>query len=240
MKKFYTYCLIDPRDCQPFYVGKGTGRRMYAHWSNRKRLSNINLRLRLCELERTGYRPLYSIVLDNASSEDAFNKECELIAKYGRVDEGTGILCNMTCGGDGRVGWSQEQRLNKSQQELVKNKGRAVSQYTLKGELVATYCSAKRASEAVPQANRSYITQCCKKRRKSAGGFLWAYVGDEVPLYIHSYNRKVIQLTVAGDVVAEYRCVSEAANAVGAFPGDISSACGGKLKTCKKFVWRYS
>lgn len=30
-KRFYVYMLIDPRTNQPFYVGKGTGRRAYWH-----------------------------------------------------------------------------------------------------------------------------------------------------------------------------------------------------------------
>jgi hypothetical protein len=30
--KFYVYALIDPLSGDPFYVGKGTGKRMYQHW----------------------------------------------------------------------------------------------------------------------------------------------------------------------------------------------------------------
>lgn len=42
---YYVYCLIDPRDGQPFYVGKGYKQRMYRHegevrsrkWNNKEK-----------------------------------------------------------------------------------------------------------------------------------------------------------------------------------------------------------
>lgn len=241
MNKFYTYCLIDPRTCQPFYVGKGTGTRMYSHWANRrtKRVTNFRLKHILCELDNQKLKPVYAVVLSNVTSDDAFSKECELISHYGRLDNNTGILCNMTSGGDGRVGWSAEQKTRKADHELSKNKGRPVVQYTLFGEYVATYTSAKRASETVVGANRSYITECCKNGRRSAGGFMWAYDTDPTPVYQHTDHSRIRQLTLSGEEICVFLTMTEAANSVNRTPQAISSCCRGKTKKCAGYRWEY-
>lgn len=49
-----------------------------------------------------------------------------------------------------------------------------VSQYTIDGIFVREYKSIKEA-ETKTNINNSNITTCCKGRRRSAGGFKWAY-----------------------------------------------------------------
>lgn len=237
---YYTYVLIDPRNCQPFYVGKGTKRRMYDHWKHRhaKRVSNWQLKRVLCELEQLGLRPTYVKVVDNVCEQEAFSKEVELIHEYGRLDMGTGTLCNMTCGGDGVGSRSKEWRKRKSQTETEKNKGRPVSQYTLLGEYVSTFPSAKRASEYVVGANRSYITQCCKKKRKTAGGFMWIYEDDEDPTYSHKYHKPVNQYTLDGIFVRSYNSLTEAAKTANTTARYLSKVCSGDVKSYAGYVWK--
>lgn len=241
MNKFYTYCIIDPRDCQPFYVGKGTGHRMYDHWKHRnaKRMTNMRLKYRLLELDKLHIKPVYVQVLVNVTSTEALAKEIELIASYGRLDIGTGCLCNLTEGGDGVSEVGEETKHKWRQSYNSTPRGLPVSQYSLEGELIATYPSAKRASEAVSSANRSYITQCCKQKRQSAGGFLWTYTNSPAPTYTHAYNTRVEQRTKTGELVTVHRSVSIAAEQAGTSPQAISSACRGKSKTCAGYVWRY-
>lgn len=56
------------------------------------------------------------------------------------------------------------------------HRARAVNQYSLDGEYIATYDTAKQASLATG-ALRSGICNCCKANRKqrTAGGFIWRY-----------------------------------------------------------------
>jgi hypothetical protein len=64
------------------------------------------------------------IIYDNLSWDEARNKEIELIKLYGRLDLKTGILCNLTDGGEGVTNYKHnEERLNKirSNNTLCKN-----------------------------------------------------------------------------------------------------------------------
>lgn len=52
---------------------------------------------------------------------------------------------------------------------------RCVEQYTMDGDLVATYSSLKDATVALPGVSAPTICNCCAGRTKSAGGFHWKY-----------------------------------------------------------------
>lgn len=51
-------------------------------------------------------------------------------------------------------------------------KEKTIFQYTLKGELVATFDSINTASKATKVASCN-ISACCNDQRKQAGGFVW-------------------------------------------------------------------
>jgi len=243
MLNYYTYVLIDPRTSQPFYVGKGKNRRMYDHWKHRraKQVKNWRLKQFLCELDKLNLRPVYNKVIDNVSNEIALQKEIELVVQYGRLDIGTGWLCNLTDGGEsGASSWSPATRKARSDHETAKQKGKSVSQYTLDGTLVATFSSAKVASEKVPGANRSYITQCCKKKRVSAGGFMWGYTEDAPPVYHHARCPTIQQYTKEGLLLATFVNSAEAAKSIGTNARLIRGACVGITKTHHGFVWKYA
>lgn len=240
---FYTYILIDPRTGQPFYVGKGKYRRMYDHWKHRnaKCCKNERLKQILNEIHAAGLKPTYIKALEDVSESQALAKEVELVLLHGRIDIKTGSLCNLTNGGaPGATTWSPETRERKRQIELAKEKGRPVNQYTMNGEFITRFTSSKVASECVPGANRSYITQVCKGKRKTAGGFMWTYEGEPAPTYTHAYHKAVEQRTKAGELINTYVSLTDAAKAVGVDVRLISHACTGRAKTCKGFVWRYN
>ena len=93
---FYTYAYLR-EDGTPYYIGKGKGKRAY----DRKRHS--------------AYVPSKNRILilkKNLTEEEAFKHEKYMIAVFGRKDLETGILYNLTDGGDGPSGYvyTEEQR----------------------------------------------------------------------------------------------------------------------------------
>jgi len=241
MNDYYVYYIIDPRTGQPMYVGKGKNRRMYDHWINRNsNRCNHLLKQKFKELEQEGLKPVYAKTRVNLTENEALHTERKLIALHGRLDLATGILCNLTDGGDGVSGWSDDLRSWKRGHELSKNKGLPVSQYTLDGDFIATYPSAKRAAELVPAANRGYITQCCKGKRVSSGGFLWTYEGEDIKVLDYRDHKRVCQYNpTTGELVRIHWSVTHAATSIGLDVRTISGACRGKVKHSGGFAWRY-
>jgi hypothetical protein len=88
---YYVYKYLR-QDGTPYYVGKGKGDRAWYKGKHER----INLPE---DKERI------VIVEENLTEEQAFNLERELIKKYGRKDLGTGILRNLTEGGEGAAGF---------------------------------------------------------------------------------------------------------------------------------------
>lgn len=102
---YYVYIYKDPRPTknqQVVYVGKGTGDRDLSHWSRGSH--NKPLQDFLSHLRQRDMEPIRQRVLETEDEQEAFKKEIELIALYGRRNIGTGTLFNLTDGGEGLSG----------------------------------------------------------------------------------------------------------------------------------------
>ena len=80
----------------PFYIGIG---------KSIKRAYNVHKRTIIWKRVVAKYGINVTILFDNLSWEDACLKEIELISLYGRLNNNTGILVNLTDGGEGSVGY---------------------------------------------------------------------------------------------------------------------------------------
>lgn len=108
---FYVYAWLRP-DGIPFYVGKGQGDRD----SNRERNRFFTNVLEKIKLSGGGARVVRW--QEGLSEDDAFRLERAYIKLFGRRDNGTGVLVNLTDGGEGCVGRiateEQREKLRKS------------------------------------------------------------------------------------------------------------------------------
>ena len=101
---YYTYAYLR-EDGTPYYIGKGSGRRAY-------------------EPHRITLPPVDRILFlkENLSEEEAINHEIYMIAVLGRKDNNTGILRNLTDGGDGTSGYKHTEEHKQYISELYKGK----------------------------------------------------------------------------------------------------------------------
>lgn len=85
---YYVYEYLRT-DNTPYYIGKGRKNRAFTKQGHTVPLPP---------------KDRIKFVAENLSAEEAKNLEIELISKYGRKDLGTGILRNLTDGGEGSPG----------------------------------------------------------------------------------------------------------------------------------------
>lgn len=100
---FYVYQLRLETSERPFYIGKGKGKRKNFHLTPSALKGNSHKNNVIRDAMRKGVKILTEIIHDNIDEQDAFVKEIELIAFYGRRING-GCLTNATDGGEGASG----------------------------------------------------------------------------------------------------------------------------------------
>jgi len=105
---FYVYELRDPDTLTPFYVGKGSGVRMYIHeravrnWTDPfMKTYNPHLYNKIKKILDAGKRVIPQKVFETDDEEVAFEKERVLIEAYRKSGL---ILCNVLDGGEGYRG----------------------------------------------------------------------------------------------------------------------------------------
>ena len=177
---FYTYAYLR-EDGTPYYIGKGCGRRCRVkHGRTIHPPTNLSRIL---------------VLKEGITEEEAIKHEIYMIAVLGRKDKNTGILRNMTDGGDGVSGLIQTEEvkekikksktgvnLSKKHKDSIKKSIRNSEAYRIArtqpvlgtgpdGE-VFYFSTIKEASETTGIKN---ISRCCRGLTKKAGGWCWTY-----------------------------------------------------------------
>lgn len=105
MAYIYRHIRLDKNE--PFYIGIGSD--SLGKFSRAKSKSRNSIWKNI--VSKTEYN--IEIILDDLSWEEACLKEKEFISIYGKIYDNSGILANITDGGDGTLGtkWSKERHI---------------------------------------------------------------------------------------------------------------------------------
>ena len=101
---FYAYILVNSLTQEPFYVGRGCGDRINVHERDARRGDKNHKCNTIRYIWDHGGEVQKVLYLENVNEEAAAWAELFLIAHWGRRDNNTGILTNLTDGGEGKTG----------------------------------------------------------------------------------------------------------------------------------------
>ncbi len=232
--KYYLYRHIRPDKDEPFYIGVGTKsekdmtaktittyyERAYSIHSHNKIWQDIvNKNSGNYEVE----------ILAESNDRDFLSKrEVEFIKLYGRKNLKTGILANLTDGGEGLTGfkWTDEMRLKASERgknmssylrakisiKITQIQLKKIYQYDLNGDFIKEWMGIKTASQKL-RISKTGISQCAKEKVKTAGGFIWRYQKFDklINLDIKKWKeKKIYRFDKSWNLIEEFSSIKEA------------------------------
>jgi hypothetical protein len=113
MNNFYVYVYLDPRKSgnftygkyifkyEPFYVGKGYGKRYLKHLQNSSYDKNYLKINKINKIKRLNLNPIIIKYFTNITETEAYISESDMIKHIGRIDIKNGPLTNLNDGGFG-------------------------------------------------------------------------------------------------------------------------------------------
>lgn len=180
---FYTYAYLR-EDGTPYYIGKGKDRRAYQRHKRgkikdfRPKKSNGSL-----DIDRI------LILKKNLTEEQSIKHEEYMINVFGRKDLGTGILRNMTSGGDGISGYSHTDKTKRILSE--KNSGENNAWYGKNH----TEETRKKMRESNKNKKRKPHSEETKRKMKESAKKYWKDRGRDIsgennPFYGKSHTEE--------------------------------------------------
>lgn len=164
------------------------------------------------------------ILFDNLSSQEADEKEKELIEFY----RNGGKCYNIASGGKGIPGVNE----------------RKIKQYSLQGTFIREWNSLKEAEKYLnkPKAEAN-ISACCLGKKNRAYGYIWRYSNDPNNLEVKPltpYRAPIDQYTREGDYITTYQTIAEASKQTGIGDTSIGNCLRGRSKSTGGYVWKFN
>lgn len=205
----YVYRHIRLDKNQPFYIGISKN----DNYGNCKRAKSCTGRNFIWKriVDKTDYE--VEVIMDGLTWEEAKQKEIEFIKLYGRLNSGTGILSNMTDGGEGGLGVVVSEITRKKLSENSKKNG--ISKETR--EKMAS----KLRGRSLPDWQRKILKEAAKGK-----DVYWA-------------KKKIDQYDLNGNFIQTFESLSSAARILGVQQANITKVLAKKRNHAGRFIFLY-
>lgn len=146
--------------------------------------------------------------------------------------------------------WRYKNDLPPNKDDILKaiedNNRRKIIQYDFNLKKIDEFDSVAEAHKKTG-ISKSLICNACSNMKKSAGGFIWRHLGDDLPskeevelIKKYVFPKRVSQFDLQLNVLYEYETVTQAAKSTGISRGNIEACCLKKRKTAGGYIWRYA
>lgn len=220
MKTIKIYTLSNPDTNEIRYVGKTVSKleyRLALHISEAKKdVNKSHKNSWIISLLKQGLKPVIELL-----DEISYNRDWEWLEQYwiSQMKSWNFNLINMTDGGDG----NKNQKFSKETIEKRKLKIIGIPRSSYVRIKISNSHKGKKLSESTKEKLR--IANLGKRYSKETK--------------FKKSKKGVYQYDKDNTLIAVYESLTEAIEKTGFFRGNISSACTGRLKSYKGFIWKY-
>lgn len=134
----------------------------------------------------------------------------------------------------------QKKKVSEANRRRERQHGKPVIVMDKNYNVLYEFCSARDCSRNINIDYRA-ISQCCTGRLNSYGDYIFCFKKDLHLLDKNKYlrNRGVLQYSLTGEFVREYKCVTEASKGTGLGTSTICRICNDQVKKPRKFIFKY-
>jgi hypothetical protein len=196
-------------------------------------------------MKETGSEPIHFKIYENITKDEAKLIEIDFISHFGRVHNGTGILANMTPGGDyiSEQVQSRKAVLKRAAaaENIIHPKSKIILQKNQEGEIVDTYNSISLAAKAINVSSDKMYSAC--KSGKPLKGYLWLKTENssyqDRDIYSGHLGKPVFQYDLQGNFIKEYKNAPAAHTETQISSSAICCCCNLINPTACGFMWFY-
>jgi len=216
-----------------FYIGIGTKYNHDKDYTRAKAKGSQRNSIWRNIVKKSDYKII--IIFESDDYEVIKQKEIELIAQYGQIIKDNGLLCNLTNGGDGVIGFRN------------KNIIKSVYLYNKEGKFYKEFESISDCTKFL-KVSKSVVAITTNKNFLVKGFIAKDYKVDFVDPILDikeklkkKLSKKVYQYDKDMNFIKEWDSSSEASRVLNISGGHIREVCNkkGNRKTVGGFIWKY-